>query len=184
MAHALQVREAVCMDDYAAFFKLYGAAPGMGRALLDMFVSVVRWRALNALVRVFKPSLGADFLARLLGFVARSSTAGNQSDAKAELQGEAAALEVLPGCSAAVFPGKYPAAVRLLSQLLPSVAKFQCASASYNSCSSGLSGELRFLICCPFGLQDDEVTGLHLCVQWLQAHGAVITMPKDGESTH
>ena len=125
VAHALQVREAVCMDDYAAFFKLYGAAPGMGRALLDMFVSVVRWRALNALVRVFKPSLGADFLARLLGFVARSSTAGNQSDAKAELQGEAAALEVLPGCSAAVFPGKYPAAVRLVSHLLATDATSQ-----------------------------------------------------------
>ena len=113
MAHALQVREAVCTDDYAAFFKLYGAAPGMGRALLDMFVSVVRWRALNALVRVFKPSLGVDFLARLLGFVARSG-ASKASDGKTELQGEAAALEVLPGCSAAVFPGKYPAAVRLL----------------------------------------------------------------------
>jgi SAC3/GANP family len=114
VAHALQVREAVCTDDYAAFFRLYGAAPGMGRALLDMFVSVVRWRALNALVRVFKPSLGVDFVARLLGFAPRQGGA-SASDATAEPQGEAAALEVLPGCSAAVFPGKYPAAVRLLS---------------------------------------------------------------------
>ena len=36
---------------------------------------------------------------------------------------------------------------------------------------------------CPCGLQEDQDTGLHLCVQWLQAHGAVVTMPKDGEST-
>jgi hypothetical protein len=116
VAHALQVREAVCMDDYAAFFKMYGTAPGMGRALLDMFVSVVRWRALAALVRVFKPSLGVDFVARLLGFAARKG-GGGAVDADAEPQGEAAALEVLPGCSAAVFLGKYPAAVRLLSCL-------------------------------------------------------------------
>ena len=27
------------------------------------------------------------------------------------------------------------------------------------------------------------MTGLHLCIQWLQAHGAVVTMPKDGELT-
>lgn len=113
VAHALQVREAVCTDDYAAFFRLYAAAPDMGRALLDMFVGVARWRGVNALVRAFKPSLGVDFVARLLGFAARRGGGRGLGAADGtENHGEAAALEVLPGCSAAVFPGKHQAAVR------------------------------------------------------------------------
>lgn len=111
MVSMLQVREAVCTDDYAAFFRLYAAAPGMGRALLDMFVGVVRWRALNLLVRAFKPSLGVDFVARLLGFVARRDSGSGDNGDATEAHGDAAALEVLPGCSAAVFPGKHKAAV-------------------------------------------------------------------------
>ena len=156
VAHALQVRQAVYTDDYAAFFRFYAGkshtasqdmhfflclqlpwtlagvsvarcfmaacshalhaahqhigAPNMGRALMDMFVAVVRWRALSALVRAFKPSIAVAFVARLLGFVKRSGKVdGNGGDGGSDADaaaGDAAALEVLPGCSAAVFPGK------------------------------------------------------------------------------
>lgn len=140
VAHALQVREAVCTDDFAAFFWLYAAAPDMGRALLDMFVGVVRWRALSVLVRAFKPGCGADLVARLLGFAARrnggcSAAAANETGEK---QGEVAALEVLPGCSAAVFPGKHRPAVsqcRALS-LGPNLA---CRLGRNECCSNRLS---------------------------------------------
>lgn len=108
VAHAMQVRQAVYTDDYAAFFRLYATAPGMGRALLDMFVAVVRWRALNTLVRAFKPAVGVDFVARLLGFSPRKGPPNGGGGAEPEEGKEeaVAALEVLPGCSAAVFPGR------------------------------------------------------------------------------
>lgn len=32
-----------------------------------------------------------------------------------------------------------------------------------------------------YALQEDESTGVQVCVQWLQAHGAVVTTPTAGE---
>jgi len=69
--HAMQVREAVCTHDWSAFFRLYAAAPAMGRALMDMAAPSMRWTALNALVKTFKPSIAVPFLARVLGFAPR-----------------------------------------------------------------------------------------------------------------
>ena len=71
----MKVREAVCTQDWAAFFKLYAAAPNMGRALMDMAAPSMRWSALQALVSAFKPSANVPFIARLLGFTARDSSA-------------------------------------------------------------------------------------------------------------
>ncbi len=69
--HAMQVREAVCTHDWSAFFRLYAAAPNMGRALMDMAAPSMRWTALNALVKTFKPSIAVPFVARVLGFAPR-----------------------------------------------------------------------------------------------------------------
>ena len=69
--HAMQVREAVCTHDWSAFFRLYAAAPNMGRALMDMAAPSMRWTALNALVKTFKPSIAVPFVSRVLGFAPR-----------------------------------------------------------------------------------------------------------------
>ena len=69
--HAMQVREAVCTHDWSAFFRLYAAAPHMGRALMDMAAPSMRWTALNALIKTFKPSIAVPFVARVLGFAPR-----------------------------------------------------------------------------------------------------------------
>lgn len=140
VAHALAVRQAVYTDDYAAFFRLYATAPNMGRALLDMFVAVVRWRALGTLVRAFKPAVGVDFVARLLAFSPRKASGNNGGggaggggtggggDEKAAAAGEAAALEVLSGCSAPVFPGRSQPEVSNCCSLC------DCSSPSFKCC--------------------------------------------------
>ena len=159
----MQVREAVCTHDWSAFFRLYAAAPNMGRALMDMAAPSMRWAALNALVKTFKPSIAMPFVARVLGFAPRlpssvrpasGHTAGAAvlsvdgqlsdrtvvreadshpsagSSERAHSAGVAggaadvcvagsqdglpagdAALVVLPGCSQAVYKGKYQVAV-------------------------------------------------------------------------
>lgn len=91
--HALQVREAVAGGDFAAFFKLYAAAPNLGRALMDMALPRVRYSALHVLTRAYQPSVPVALVARLLGFVARSRAASCPSE------------EMLPGCSRPVFAG-------------------------------------------------------------------------------
>ncbi|KAK9833986.1 hypothetical protein WJX81_000870 [Elliptochloris bilobata] len=91
--HALQVREAVASGNFAAFFKLYAAAPSLGRALMDMALPRVRYSALHVLTRAYQPSVPVALVARLLGFVARSGIASCPSE------------DTLPGCSRLVFAG-------------------------------------------------------------------------------
>ena len=67
----MQVREAVCTNNYVAYFKLYASAPNMGRALMDMAAPTMRWEALNTLVRALKFSAAVPFIARSLGFATR-----------------------------------------------------------------------------------------------------------------
>lgn len=96
----VQVREAVFCHDYAGLFRLYTQAPNMGRALMDEFLDRLRHAALAMIVRVYKnPPL--RFLARLLGFLAGTGTAGSTP-------GVAAAGIPLPGLRQLVFAGKYP----------------------------------------------------------------------------
>lgn len=67
----MKVREAVCTNNYVAFFKLYASAPNMGRALMDMAVPTMRWDALNTLVRALKFNAALPFIAASLGFATR-----------------------------------------------------------------------------------------------------------------
>lgn len=83
----------------------------MGRALMDMLVARTRYKALSTLTRAYKPTVPVSFLATLLGFVAR-----NQSPMSTDVAGDSSSpacgsqrsqqTQVLPGCSAAVFPGR------------------------------------------------------------------------------
>lgn len=103
MAHALRVRAALAAADYAAFFRLYATAPRLGRALMDIYVPKLRFDALSAVVKAFKPSVPLPFLAALLGFAPpqqrRRSSASMPSAAAAN--GADAATNGAGGTSAA-----------------------------------------------------------------------------------
>lgn len=109
--HALLVRRAVYTDDFATFFRLYAGAPLMGRALMDMLVARTRYKALKTLTRAYKPAVPVSFLATLLGFAARAPSL-TSTDKVTTSNGDASQaqscppVEVLPGCTAAVFPGR------------------------------------------------------------------------------
>lgn len=53
VAHALAVREAVAMNDYHRFFKLYVDAPNMAGYLMDPMVPTIRLRALRAICKAY-----------------------------------------------------------------------------------------------------------------------------------
>ena len=44
--HALKMRNALVMGNYARFFKLYRVAPNKGKALIDVFIDKIRVLAL------------------------------------------------------------------------------------------------------------------------------------------
>lgn len=98
--HALKVRAALAAEDYSLFFRLYGKAPALGRALMDLAVQRVRFAALTAFVKAFKPSLPVEYIARTLGFMPQSVQ--DEGDAT-----RAAPKEPLPGCSQIVFAGRH-----------------------------------------------------------------------------
>ncbi len=83
MAHALSVRAALASADYKAFFRLYAAAPALGRALMDIYVPKLRFDALTVVVKAFKPSVPVPFLASMLGFVARAAPAAHAASTPA-----------------------------------------------------------------------------------------------------
>ena len=103
VVHALQVRAAVAAEEYALFFRLYATAPKLGRALMDLAVPRLRFAALNACVKAFKPSFPVEYVARLLGFV--SSNNNNNNDDSKGGDGE----KPLSGCVSAYFEGAHAA---------------------------------------------------------------------------
>ena len=126
VTHALAVRAAAAGEDYARFFRLYAAAPGLGRALMDLAVPRVRFAALTTAVKAFKPSLPVPFLASLLGFVrgregadgVEAAVHAEAGDAVVEGRGWGRGGQPLPGCAHAVFVGRYAAKVRPSALLL------------------------------------------------------------------
>jgi hypothetical protein len=121
VAHALRVRRALAGDDAARFFRLYASAPGLGRALMDLAAPAVRFGALTAAVKAFKPSLPVEYLARVLGFVAGEGEGAGEGAGEGEGEGVHAAGSgvgggggvgrPLPGCSRGVFAGRHAAQV-------------------------------------------------------------------------
>lgn len=121
VAHALRVRQALVFSRFTAFFKLYATAPNLGRALMDMCFSRVRFAALETVVDAFKNSkVKVLYAAAVLGFLVKP-------DAETGVQGQAAVVSedtsldvdahspqgglLLPGCAKTIHLGKHPAQV-------------------------------------------------------------------------
>lgn len=66
--HALQVRTALRAGNYAAFFRLYHAAPNLNARIMDHFVDRERVNALLILARTMRPSCALAFVAQQLGW--------------------------------------------------------------------------------------------------------------------
>jgi hypothetical protein len=101
VANALRARAALAQGDPLAFVAAYRSAPALGRALLDVALPRLRFSALQALVRAFRPGLlPIEALARWLGFwdpavVVRRKKRERQRPTPPPL----------PGCRAAFFEG-------------------------------------------------------------------------------
>jgi hypothetical protein len=67
--HALSVRTAVAIGDYHAVFACYLNAPNMSNYLMDLFIDRERYKALRAICRSYRPSIGVDYVAKELGWV-------------------------------------------------------------------------------------------------------------------
>ncbi len=135
VTHALKVRQALVFSRFTAFFRLYATAPNLGRALMDMCFSRIRFAALETLVDAFKNTkVKILYVASVLGFLIKPQGAGAErqhaglrpSTPSQELAGlkmqcnddskdEDGGL-VLPGCAMTTYLGKYTAEVR---QFLP-----------------------------------------------------------------
>lgn len=71
MAHALQVRQAVQLDNYHKFFQLYRTAPNMGTYILDLMLENQRASSLQRILRAYKPEVDALFVVDELAFADR-----------------------------------------------------------------------------------------------------------------
>jgi len=66
--HALNVRKAVALGNYHAFFKLYSEAPNMGGYLMDLFIGRMRVNAFRCIVKSFRPDVELAWLQKELAF--------------------------------------------------------------------------------------------------------------------
>ena len=144
--HAISVCEAMQGDDYETCFRLYANAPRMGRALMDISHPRQRFEALTMMCDGFRPSLPVPHIARILGFVARPSSAsqgasGGASSSGPDLQGPS--QESLPGSSHAQYIGRHAPAV----STQPS---FRSCHGFPPCCHSGSSSMLHLLFETPF----------------------------------
>ncbi len=111
LSNALAAREAFASGNYPGFFRAYAAAPNMGRAILDVLAPLVRWSALNVLVKSYKTNLPLSFVARALGFVvtgvAKQQGGSGPVVVKRE-DGEVGEVNVvrMAGCRSPVYVGK------------------------------------------------------------------------------
>ncbi|CAH0488426.1 unnamed protein product [Peronospora farinosa] len=62
IAHALSVRQAVAMNDYHRFFKLFVGAPNMAGYLMDVMVPAIRLSALRAICKAYRPTISVQYI--------------------------------------------------------------------------------------------------------------------------
>lgn len=106
VAHALAVRSALAEDNAADWFRLLGAAPGLGRDLMDVKTEDVRFRHLTVVAKVFRPTVPVAHLAHVLGFsLARATAAapGEDEDAIVTDDGVKAAGNEAPATGASTI---------------------------------------------------------------------------------
>jgi len=68
VAHALDVREAMALNDYRNFLRLYARVPNMGAYIMDLFVDKVRLSTLKIMCKAYRPTVLVEFLQKGLGF--------------------------------------------------------------------------------------------------------------------
>lgn len=193
----MAVRAAVASSDYARFFKLYACAPALGRALMDIYVPTLRYDALNAVVKAFKPSLPVPFLAAQLGFVAaaplsspgQAPTSGAQAASSVPVSGELAGKSFPPSDGGPV--GKPPSAEAPggggSSAGHASAAGGQAGVSNGAAAAGGSSlaepppGCIEAFYPGEHTAKADEVEGCHDCIAWLSECGAVVTGGDSGD---
>lgn len=122
VAHALKVRQALVFSRFTAFFHLYASAPNLGRALMDMCFSRVRFAALETVVDAFKNTkVKVLYVATVLGFLVKLQAQGDgqeqqSTQAMHDLEVHSQEAEQngalrLPGCAKPTYMGKHPAEV-------------------------------------------------------------------------
>jgi hypothetical protein len=68
VAHALQIRQALQLDNYHKFFRLYKTTPNMGAYILDLMIDNWRVLSLQKMCRGYKPDVDARFVLQELAF--------------------------------------------------------------------------------------------------------------------
>jgi hypothetical protein len=68
VSHALTIRQAIQLDNYHRFFKLYNQTPNMGHYILDKIIDNYRLQTLQKIVKAYKPTVPASFVAAELAF--------------------------------------------------------------------------------------------------------------------
>eukprot|EP00775_Hariotina_reticulata_P005259 gene5259-5494_t len=147
--HAMQVRAALFTSDASRFFQLYAAAPRLSRRLMDVAVKAVRWQALNTLVRAHKPGPVP------LMFLATNLGFLPKPVAHQPGAGGAAAGDA----SGAVVQQLAALTVDERGQLLPGCSERSCLGDHAPAA--------------------DQQQGLAACLEWAEAHGAVVDQTAD-----
>ena len=113
VGHALRVRKAAGLGEASGLCSLYGSAPNLGRALLDLVMPRARFRALQELAKACAPGLPVGHLAALLQFAPQGGPpAAGEAPGRPGKGRPRAGPGTLPGCTARVFGGKFAPAVR------------------------------------------------------------------------
>ena len=89
--HALLVRSALVLANYAQFFVLYAAAPAMGGYLLDELAAVMRMRALRTVCQAYRGRVEVNWMAQLLAWTETETDEQKAGeDAEEGLEGDCA----------------------------------------------------------------------------------------------
>lgn len=104
--HALAAQRALAARDCARFARLRACAPRLSAALMDLALPALRFEALGAAVKAFRPGIAVPDLARALGFVASEAAPPAASPRAALEADERARAEPLPGCSKVRYEGE------------------------------------------------------------------------------
>ncbi|CAH0483040.1 unnamed protein product [Peronospora belbahrii] len=88
IAHALSVRQAVAMNDYHRFFKLFVGAPNMAGYLMDVMVPAIRLSALRAMCKAYRPTISMQYICNELKLEGKTGKAFIRQSGLAFVQGD------------------------------------------------------------------------------------------------
>ena len=66
--HALSLREAALQENYHHLFRLYRTTPNLGNCIVDMMLDAWRVKALQRMIKAYKPTIAVDFVSLELSF--------------------------------------------------------------------------------------------------------------------